>query len=199
MAYIVTSFTTCPADCDDANVLPAILAEQDCPSYEQVHSQIHTLYLRPSGAADPFTNFATTPTATANAIDNTAGDNTKSIELVGEGGIAVPEKVILDYPKLQQRTVERDYPLTFNVKNLSAAQYAFLLQLQCGHTEGLTFYYASGMGATQWLYGIQGGIPVYYIDVDFPKDISKDGRDIATITIRFKAAGDPARRVNPLG
>jgi len=198
MSYIVTSFTTCPDDCTDENLLPAILAEQDCPNYAQDLSQIHTLIIRPDGATDPFADFATTPTAVSGGIDNTEALNAKSKLLVGEGGIAVPEKVVLEYPKLQEKVVERDYPLTFNIKNLSQAQYAFLQKLQCGTVSGWSFYYASGMGTNQWLYGIQGGIPMYYIDVDFPKGGGKTDRDVAVITIRFKATGDPLRRVNPL-
>jgi hypothetical protein len=199
MSYIVTSFTTCPDSCDDENLIPAFLNEQDCADYAQDLSQIHTVYIRPDGAADPFTDFATTPTATADAIDNTEALNAKSKLIVGDGGIDVPAKVQLEYPKLQDRIVERDYSLVFNVRNLSAAQYSMLLKLQCGHVTGWTFYYASGMGTNQWLYGIQGGIPMYFIDVDFPKGASRTDRDLAILTIRFKATGDPLRRVNPLG
>ena len=198
MSYIVTSFTSCPDSCDDENLLPAFLNEQDCADYAQDHSQIHTVYIRPDGATDPFTDFATTPTATANAIDNTEALNAKSKLIVGEGGIDVPEKLILEYPKLQDKIVERTYTLNHVVKNLSAAQYAMLLKLQCGHVTGWSFYYASGMGTNQWLYGIQGGIPIFFIDVDFPKPGGREGRDSATLIIRYKATGDPLRRVNPL-
>ena len=198
MAYTVTSFTSCPDSCDDENLLPAILAEQDCADYAQDHSQVHTVIIVPSGATDPFANFSTTPTAVSGGIDNTEALNAKSKLLVGEGGIAVPEKITLDYPKLQQKVVERDYTLTFNIKNLSAAQYSFLLKLQCGHVTGWTFYYASGMGANQWLYGVQGGIPLYFLDVDFPKGGGNTDRDIATVILRWKATGDPLRRANPL-
>ena len=87
----INSFTTCPADCATDNLLPAVLVIQDCASYEQVKSQVHTLYImRQVGgtpSADPFTNFATTPTATAGAVVNTNADNTKAKGLVGASGL----------------------------------------------------------------------------------------------------------------
>lgn len=196
----INSFTTCPADCDDNNLLPAIPAVQDCTSYEQVKSQVHTLYLRPSAggtyAADPFTNFATTPTVTANAVDNTNADNTKSKFLVGEGGIAEPAETVLDYPMNKEKTEQLEYELVFNVKYLNDAQYAFLQQLQCGAVD-IKFYYASGMGTTQYVYGIQGGIVPKKVTVTFPKGGGKDDRDLAIIKIKWLATGDPDRRVNP--
>lgn len=198
----INSFTTCPADCDDDNLLPAIAAIQDCPSYEQVKSQVHTLYLMPQVAgvssADPFTNFATTPTATASAIDNTATSNLKAKFLVGDGGVAEPAETVLDYPMNQEKVIERLYSLVFNIRNLSQAQYDFLLQVQCGNTD-IPFYYASGMGTTQWVYGKQGGIAPKKVTVTFPKGAGKDDRDFATIKIDWLATGDPDRRVNPLG
>jgi len=198
---VINSFTTCPEDCDDNNLLPAIPVIQDCADYEQVRSQIHTLYLMPqvggTSSADPFTNFATTPTATASAINNANTDNTKAKFLVGEGGIAEPGEVVLDYPMLQTKVTERDYSLLFTVKNLVQAQYDFLLQLQCGNID-ITLYYASGMGTTQWVYGKQGGIVPTKVSVTFPKGGGKDDRDVAVIKLEWKAKGDPDRRINPI-
>jgi hypothetical protein len=197
----INSFTTCPADCATDNLLPAILAIQDCASYEQVKSQVHTLYIMPQvggvASADPFTNFATTPTATAGAVVNTNTDNTKAKFLVGDGGVGEPTEVVLDYPMNQEKVIERDYPLTFNIRNLSAAQYDLLKKIQCGNTD-FTFYYASGMSTTQWVYGKQGGIVPKKVTVTFPKGAGKDDRDFAVIKINWLATGDPDRRVNPL-
>lgn len=200
-APTVNSFTTCPADCDDDNLLPAIPAIQDCANYAQDRSQVHTLYIMPqvggTPSADPFTSFATTPTATANAINNTTTDNTKAKFLVGEGGVAESTEVVLEYPMLTEKVVERDYQLVFNIKNLVQEQYDFLLQVQCGNID-LTFYYASGMEANQWVYGKQGGIVPRKVTVSFPKGAGKDDRDIAIIKIDWKATGDPDRRINPI-
>ena len=148
-------------------------------------------------SSDPFTNFATTPTATALAINNTSVNNTKAKFVVGEGGVAEPGEVVLQYPLLQDKVTERDYQLVFNIKNLVQAQYDFLLQLQCGNID-ITFYYASGMGTTQWVYGRQGGIVPTKVSVTFPKGGGRDDRDLAIVKIDWKATGDPDRRINPI-
>jgi hypothetical protein len=198
--FTINTFVDCPADCDEDNLLPAIPEIQDCTNYEQVRSQVHTIYLMPQVAgvssADPFTNFATTPTVTASAVDNTNADNTKAKFLVGEGGIAAPTETLVEYPMLGEKVEERLYELVFNVKNLVDAQYEFLQQLQCGNID-ITFYYASGMAATQYVYGVQGGIEPRRVTVTFPKGGGKDDRDLAIITIAWLAKGDPFRRANP--
>lgn len=197
----VNSFTTCPADCDDDNLLPAIPAIQDCASYEQVRSQVHTLWIMPqvggTPSADPFTNFAgATPTVTAGAVDNTNADNTKAKMIVGEGGVAAPTETVLEYPLLQDKVTDRIYTLDMNFKMLTQDMYAFYQQVQCGNVD-LTFYYASGMGATQWAYGKQGGIEPSKVTVTFPKGAGRDDRDIVNIKIEWYATGDPDRRPNP--
>lgn len=198
----INSFTTCPTDCDEYNILPALPAEMDCTNYTQERSQVHTIYFRLSDAdgvlsPDPFTNFATTPTATANAIDNTVTDNTKSKFLVGEGGVAEPTETSVEYPKLNTKVEEREYQLTFNVKQLTAEVYAFMQQLQCGDIN-FRFYYASGMGSTQYAYGISGGIIPKSITVTLPKGAGRDDRDLATIRINWLGNTDPDRRINPI-
>lgn len=197
----INSFTTCPADCGDDNLLPSIDEIQDCISYEQVKSQIHTLYLMPqvggTPSADPFTNFATTPTATAGAISNTTADNTKAKYVVGEGGVGEATETVLEYPMNQEKVIEREYPLTMTFKYLSQEMYAFWQQVQCGNID-LTFYYASGMGATQYVYGKQGGIVPKKVTVSFPKGAGKDDRDTVVLKINWLATGEPDRRINPI-
>lgn len=199
-APIVSSFTTCPADCEDDNLLPAIDEIQDCASYEQVKSQIHTLLIMPQvggvSSTDPFTDFATTPTATANAIDNTEALNVKAKLLVGEGGVT-SEEVKIPYPLNVDKVIERIYTLDMDFKNLSQAMYAFWQQVQCGNTD-LTFYYCSGMGTTQWVYGKQGGIPPKEMTVSFVKGKGREDRDSVNLKIIWLATGDPDRRINPL-
>lgn len=185
---------TCPADCDTDLQLPAIPEEQDCTTYAQTLSQISDIYIVPDGAPDPITNWATTPTATALAIDNTVTDNSKSKWIVGQGGVAVPEKVTTEYPKLKSKTDERIYSISFTIKNLVAAQYDFLRQLQCGWT-GFKFYYGD---LADFIYGVSGGLSPEYVDVDFPKGEANTDKNIAILTLRFRANGDPERRTNPL-
>ena len=103
------TLTGCPEDCDDVLLLSAIPASQDCTSYPQTLSQVGHLYIRPTGATDPFTNFATTPTVTSGGIDNTEALNAKSKWLVGIGDIAAAEKTITEYPLGKKKTTDRVY------------------------------------------------------------------------------------------
>lgn len=190
---INTTLTGCPADCSGTLLLSAIPALQDCANYPQTLSQIRHLYIRPTGATDPFTNFNTTPTVTSGGIDNTEALNAKSKWLVGIGEIAAAEKTVTDYPLGKRRTTNRLYTLNFRILNLSAEQYEFLRQLQCG-TLGFTFYYAD-LG--NWLYGLSGGMEPDFITVRFPKGEGRDDKNVATIVLSWRANGDPIRRVNP--
>lgn len=188
---------TCPDDCSDVNLLPAIVAEQDCTGYEQTLSQVCDLYILPSATDDIFADWATTPTnvtpASGVGIDNTNTDNTKSKWLVGIGGVAEPEETIDEYPKLQRKVTERLYVLTFRVLNMVQAQYDFLRKLQCGDTS-FTFYYGDLGG---WVYGIEGGLSPNSVDVDFPHGGGNTDKNQAILTISFRANGDPDRHVNP--
>lgn len=187
--------TGCPADCDEDNLLPAIPESQDCTSYPQTLSQISDLYIMPNtSGVDVFTDWATTPTATASAIDNTVTDNSKAKWLVGIGELPAPEKTTTEYPKLKRKNDERLYSISFRVLNLVDAQYDFLRQIQCGWTD-FTFYYADLAG---FAYGIAGGLVPEFVDVDFPKGGGNTDKNVGVITLQFRADGDPERRANPL-
>ena len=189
---------TCPDDCSDVNLLPAIVAEQDCTGYEQTLSQVCDLYILPSATDDIFADWATTPTNvtpdTGVGIDNTNTDNTKSKWLVGIGELPASEKTTTEYPLAKSKTTDRLYTLTFRILNLSAAQYTFLRQLQCG-TLGFTFWYGD-LGS--WLYGLSGGIVPDFVTVTFPKGEGNTDKNVGIIRLSWKADGDPERRVNPL-
>ena len=188
---------TCPDDCTDVNLLPAITAEQDCTGYEQTLSQVCDLYILPSLTADIFTDWND---GTSNAaqddgvgIDNANTDNTKAKWLVGIGGVAEPAETVTEYPKLQRKVSERLYTLTFRVLDLVQTQYDFLRQLQCGDT-GFKFYYGDLAG---FVYGIQGGLSPLSVDVDFPKGGANTDKNAADITLTWRSNGDPDRNENP--
>lgn len=192
------SLISCPADCATDNVWPAIPTEQDCPSYEQSLSQVSDLIIIPTDgtAVDVFTDWAgeiPTPTYVNDSIDNTTADNSTAHILTGIGGVAEPEELILDYPKLQQQVVERTYTLTHRIFNLSNAQYDYLTKLQCGALN-FTFYYCDLGG---YVYGVDGGLEPYSVDVDFPRGGGNDDRAFADIIITWKAKGDPDRGTTP--
>lgn len=186
--------TGCPEDCDTQAQFPAIPAAQDCAAYPQTLSQIGHLYIKPTGATNPWTSWSGTPTATANAIDNTEALNAKTKWLVGIGEIPAPEKTVTEYPLIKSKTTDRLYTLTFRVLNLSDAQYDFLRQLQCGSL-GFTFWYGD-LG--NWLYGLSGGIVPDFVTVRFPKGEGNTDKNVGIIVLSWRADGDPERRVNPL-
>jgi hypothetical protein len=187
---------TCPDECTDVLLFPAIAAEQDCTGYEQTLSQVSDLYILPSDTGDIFTDWSSTAAnATPGAgvgVDNTNDDNTKAKWLVGIGGVAEPEEIITEYPKLQRKVTERKYTLTFRVPNLVQEMYDFLRQLQCGDT-GFTFYYAD---LATYVYGVEGGLAPESVDVDFPHGAGNDDKNVAIITLTWTANGDPDRHVN---
>ena len=185
--------TGCPADCDETNTLPAIPAAQDCASYPQTLSQIGHLYIMPTGATNPWTNWATTPTLTGGAIDNTEALNAKTKWLVGIGELPAAEKTATEYPLLKSKQTDRLYTMSFRVLNLSDAQYDFLRQIQCGSL-GFTFWYGD-LG--DWLYGLSGGIVPDFVTVSFPKGEGNTDKNVGIIRLSWRADGDPERRVNP--
>ncbi len=195
MAYTNSLLTGCPDACDDDFTLPAAAADQACTNYAQGRSQLNRLYIVPNGASDIMADWATTPTYSSGSIDNTTSDGSKAHYFVGMGEVAVPEKTVLDFPDLKRKTESRLYSATFRVPNLStAAEYDRLRKLQCGDTN-FTFYYGD---LADWIYGKSGGLVPESVDVDFPHGGGNDDRTVATVTITWRADGDPQRRVNPL-
>ena len=184
--------TGCPANCDDVNLLPAIPEEQDCTSYEILLSQISDLYIMPDGATNPLTSWATTPTATAGAIDNTITDNSKCKWIAGEGLITVTETVT-EYPHRKRKITERAFRLEFIVKDM-ANHYEFLRQLQCGSTSYSAWY----GDLADYIYGKASGIQPELVNVLMLTLGGRDDKQQATIIWEWTADGNPERRVNPL-
>ncbi len=177
--------------------MPAIGASMECTSYDQDKSQVYRLLYRPmdNSAPDPYTDWATTPTATASAIDNTEALNAKCKELIGMGSVDVPELEVTEYPGLTERVTNREYTLSFRVLLLDTATYDFLRQYQCGSTD-FRFYYAT---VADWVFGIAGGIEPKSIDVQLPLGGGNDDKQFADIIIKWDSSdGDPERRVDPL-
>lgn len=185
---------TCPDDCADELLLPAIAAAQDCGIAPKL-SQIVWLYLTPPGATVPFTHSGGTATAVSGAIDNTLGDNSKSIALYGKGGIAEHEGIPYEAPGGATLTVYRDYTLTFRVVPTEIALYNLLKALQCGNT-GYTFWYGN---LADQLFGDTGGIKVKDINVQMPHGEGATDFQEAQIIITYRTSnGDPLRFTNPL-
>lgn len=185
---------TCPADCDTELVYPAIAADQTCGIVPQL-SQIIDLFITPDGATIPFTISGSTASATAGAIDNTVGDNTKTFRLYGKGSIQPPEKITYEAPEGAVMTVARDYTLEYEVVPTEAALYNWLRHAQCGNTN-FTFGYAN---VADQLFYQTGGIKPKTVDVDFTYGAGATDFQTATLRITFRTLnGDPPRFTNPL-
>jgi hypothetical protein len=190
----ITNFLNCPEDCDTDVLLPAISQEQDCTSWIPKDSQVCDLFIRPTGAPDPFDWTDPDVPIDAETIDNTEDANANPKRLVGEGGVSIPEKQIVDYPKKKSRITSRDYTLSMRFRNLTDEMYAFLRQFQCGWTN-FTFYYATVGGR---LFGKEDlGVPPLRVDVDFPLGEGRDDKEEAVLTITWNADADPDRWANP--
>jgi len=198
MLSINETLTGCPADCDDQLLYPAIAQDQACTNYPQGRSQISHLVLRPTGAPDPLTswgsNSSATPTATANAIDNSNALNAKSKRLAVIGGLPVPEVTVTQYPLRQEKDTDKRYTLEATYYQLDDASFEFLRQVKCGKIN-FKFYYEDLAG---YIYGISGGLTPLLVRVVFPKSNANDGKNIAIIRLTFRATGSPQRRANPL-
>lgn len=185
---------TCPDDCADVLLLPAIAADQSCGLAPKL-SQLNWVYITPPGATVPFTISGDVATAVSGAIDNTLGDNTKSISLYGKGGIAEHTPITYEGPGGATLTPFRDYTMTFRVVPTELALYKLLRFLQCGNT-GYTIWYGN---ASDQLFGDTGGIKVKDVNVQMPHGEGATDFQEAQILITYRTAnGDPLRFPNPL-
>lgn len=188
----VTPITgVCPTDCDTPLTFPAIAADQNC-TYTPTPSQLCDLFIMPTGATNPFTDWGASATATADSIDNTLGDNTKSIHLIGIGSVEAPEKQTQELPKFKSIVSNRTYSVVFQITNLDDENYAFLRSLQCSPSN-YTFWY----GNEAHVFGIASGIIPNSTDVDFVYPTGRESVETATITIQYDAKIDVERINNP--
>lgn len=199
MASTLNSFTdiTCPSACSTDLNLVAIASDQTCVKVP-FKSQVSRLYIRPDGAADPFTypggDGGADPTLTASALDNTTSDNSTTKYLVGKGGVAEPEEDIYEGAEGKHIIDKRRYRLEFEVNVRELAVRNLIRQLQCGW---LSFTFRYGTRGGQLFGGDSEIIPVF-VNGQLPLDAADDGREIGRIIIEYETDnGDPPRHANP--
>jgi hypothetical protein len=193
----INEFLTCPANCNDDLNLGALDVDQDCTNYDIYDSQICDVLIKPDSAlVDPIT-WGTISPKTAEVdlaqIDNSSIDGTLSKLLSGIGGIAEPEEVVANYPKLKTKVTKYIYTMNFRILNLSEDQYDTLRQFQCGWTS-FTFRYGSLGG---FLYGGENGIVPKSARTIFPKGEGDTDKDECILRITWEANGDPDRNISP--
>lgn len=184
---------TCPSGCDTGITYVAIPALQNCVLAPKL-SQVSDLYIKPTGAADAFTYGVGNPTLSSGNLDNTAGDNTKTIWVVGKGGIAEPETSVYEGAKGKSITTKRRYRLEFEVNVREESMYNLVRQFQCGDT-AFTFRYGD---RGDFLYGGPSGINPVFTDGILSKGAGDEDNQFGSIIIEFETTnGDPPRDINP--
>lgn len=181
----MNTFLTCPTDCGPI-LFPAIDIEQDCTSFDITESEVCGILFVQDG------NYPADWTSQADweALINNPGSNAPDGKyLVGRGGVPAPEKVTVELPKNIDKVVSRKYTLTFNVTNMSDANYEFLRAVQCGDTSISVWFETIG----GYLFGGPTGISPYSFDADLPLDEGRDAYERGIITLVWEADGDAAR------
>lgn len=202
-------FYSCPADCDEALLFPALPADPYCvlaPDY----SQVAILFIAPCESEDPF---VFTPEAagppivpasvglSATAIDNTNTDNTAPRQLVVQGSVSEHEPTVYDGPFRRQLISNRAYTAELIVPIPDQLTYDFLVSLQCNPR--FRFWYQD---IADWLHGPVaaadddelGGIIPTLVNVQMPKGGGRDDLQTATIILSWDAKTDPPRWPSPL-
>lgn len=192
-----------PVVCGAAYLFPALPADPNCIEAPK-RSQLNYLFIAPCTAVDPFELSGSAAVLVSSAIDNTNADNTKTRQLLGEGGIPEHEATEVEAPNRKILILDdgRGYELTFKVIVTNALVYAFLQRMQSGWLD-FRFWYQDLGG---FLYGkvlaadatTFGGIRPLYVNVQFPKGEGRDDLQYANVIIRWDADADPPRYVSPV-
>lgn len=200
-------FLTIPADCTTAYNLPALPADPNCILAPKL-SQVNYVFISPCSAAEPFENDGSDAITLVSPaeIDNANTDNTKSRQILGEGGIAEHEVVEVDGPNRTTLIPNggRGYELQHRIIISDQSVYDFLKALQAGWVD-FRFWYQDLAGL---LYGEvvtaavaatrYGGIRPSYVNVQFPKGEGRDDRGYATLILRWNANAEPHRYTSPV-
>ena len=209
-------FYSCPADCDEALLFPALPQDPYCtlaPDY----SQVAALFIAPCESEDPFVFNPYVPPVvdppaaaipanvglSSTAIDNTNTDNTTPRQIVVQGSVSEHEPTIYDGPFRRQLISNRAYTLEFIIPIPDQATYEFLRSLQCNPR--FRFWYQD---IADWLHGPVaeatdddlGGIIPTLVNVQMPKGGGRDDLQTATIILSWDAprSGEPPRWKSPL-
>lgn len=197
-------FLSIPTDCDTAWNYPALPADPNCVLPPGL-SQINYVFFSPCTADDPFVNDGSdVVTLVSNEIDNTNADNTKTRQILGEGGIG--EHEVTEVPGPNGSVLipigGRKYELQHKVLVSDRDTREFLRKIQGGQLN-FRFWYQDRAG---WLYGpvletgqsTYGGIFPTFVNVQMPKGEGADDYNYATLILRFDADADPINYVSPV-
>lgn len=168
-------------------------------------SQINYLFISFCLAPDPFLNDGSDVISlVALGIDNTNADNTKTRQLLVEGGIAEHEVTEVEGPN-QTMLIPvggRSYELSARVIISNQLVYEYLrnhqsskLDFRIWYQDLAGFLYGEVMPALSTEYG---GIRPSYVNVQFPKGEGQQDRGYAQLILRWKADAEPHRYISPV-
>lgn len=197
-------FLGIPADCDTAVLFSALPADPNCVLPPGL-AQVNYLFISFCTAVDPFVNDGSDViTLVANEIDNTNADNTKTRQLLGEGGI--PEHEVTEVPGPNRSILipagGRKFEINHRILITDNDMRNFLRKFQGGKLN-FRFWYQDLSG---WLYGpvlptlstTYGGIFPSFVNVQMPKGEGPDDYNYATLTIRWDADADAPAYISPV-
>ena len=154
-------------------------------------SQIGGLLIIPKAAPLP-DDWTSEYDVTASAT-NTVTDNYTGRFLVGKGAMPAPADNTIVLGRVNKILASSTYTVTVEVLLGCPAKFTFLAALK-GNWKGFTFWpYTIG----ETLIGGAAGITPSYVSVAMPLGGGRTDVETATITIEFRAKGEPPRSVVP--
>lgn len=174
--------------------LGAIPADQDnfaAPRY----SQVCDVFIQPIGADAPFIWDGYTASTNNGGVDNTNGNNQKSIWLTCQGGLTLEGEITKSAPKQTTLIGLRTYALNVEVEVTDESQRNLLRQLMSGWN-AFYFWYATLGGM---LFGGPQGIKSNFVNATLPQGEGDEDFEVGNLILRFETKqGAPPRTPNPL-
>jgi hypothetical protein len=183
---MVNEYLTCGAF--ELGAVPVYAA--DCPKTEAPRlSQIAGLIVLPE-SAQPFTH--TSATSITAAVQNTLTDNRAGRFIVGAGGMSSADHTVT-LGRVHKVLAGRLYTVTFDTAITCATTFAFLRRLSANWTGFRFWAYTLG----ERLIGGASGITPSFVSVAFVTGAGRGEVERATVTIEFRADGEPDRDLVP--
>lgn len=178
--------TTCGAF--DLGAIPVF--DGDCPKAEAPRrSQLQGLIILPNNAPG-FTH--TSALSVGQAINNADTDNNSGRYLMGAGGIASEDHVVV-LGRATKVLAGRLFTLTFDVAITCDTTFAFLRRLS-QNWNGFRFW---GYTLNERLIGGADGIAPSFVTVSLPLGAARTDVERAILTIEFRADVEPERSSLP--
>lgn len=167
--------------------LPEIGVNVANPGVRMLQSQISTVLLLPVGTRLPalWTDYD----ALQAIIDNTDTTGSRGKLIGGIGEVTDPALINANLGRVDVKRVSSIYTLTHTTPVWCAQYYEMLRTLQKNPLHLHVWFFTVGGSA----FGGSQGIRPFYVTCSLPKLKGRDSVETGTITIQWRADGDPAR------